>query len=272
MKGIDVIVEQAGSRYQVAVVRVLGQIDTTTSHELERRLQYLLKDQQFEIAIDLSKVSYISSAGWGIFISEIRGIRESGGDLKLAGMTPEVAEVFELLEFHNILESYRTVEAAVEKFDRNRIHKGGQTQRDGRGGTDAAGTSEVPGDASGAGPAQSSEAATPSVKVVGSVLLAEAPDAEGPAPQPETDVPRAQAQASAAVRPENMGLDTLIYEIVKEDPEQGCLRIRKELSKRGYRQPMSPLAVFAQLKRLNLESKDKRKKYAESGQTSEGGE
>jgi anti-anti-sigma factor len=80
MKGIDVIVEQAGSRYQVAVVRVLGQIDTTTSHELERRLQYLLKDQQFEVAIDLSKVSYISSAGWGIFISEIRGIRESGGD------------------------------------------------------------------------------------------------------------------------------------------------------------------------------------------------
>lgn len=118
MKGIDVIVEQAGARYQIAVVKVLGQIDTTTSHELERRLQYLLKDGQFDIIIDLSKVTYISSAGWGIFISEIRGIRESGGDLKLVGMTPEVAEVFEFLEFHNILESFKTVEAAVERFEK----------------------------------------------------------------------------------------------------------------------------------------------------------
>ena len=275
MKGIDVIVEQAGSRYQVAVVRVLGQIDTTTSHELERRLQYLLKDQQFEIAIDLSKVSYISSAGWGIFISEIRGIRESGGDLKLAGMTPEVAEVFELLEFHNILESYRTVEGAVEKFDRNRIHHGAQAQTDGRHGTDMTGTTDG-GDGSGAGegseigPALQAEYestapgtgsispgtnAAPGMKTAGAVLLSEAPDT-----------------ADAVGRPETKGLDAMICEIVNEDPEQGCLRIRKELSKRGHRQPMSPLAVFAQLKRLNLESKDKRKKYAESGRTDESGE
>ena len=281
MKGIDVIVEQAGSRYQVAVVRVLGQIDTTTSHELERRLQYLLKDQQFEVAIDLSKVSYISSAGWGIFISEIRGIRESGGDLKLAGMTPEVAEVFELLEFHNILESYRTVEAAVEKFDRNRIHHGAQAGRAGLGGTDVTGTNDgggvtgEPGDtaaaprAEGAGAESvcSSANAGPNVKTAGTVLLAEAPVSASYAARPGPEVQPAEAQAGVAARPENKGLDALIFEIVKEDPEQGCLRIRKELSKRGHRQPLSPLAVFALLKRLNLESKDKRRKYAESGRT-----
>jgi anti-sigma B factor antagonist len=291
MKGIDVIVEQAGSRYQVAVVRVLGQIDTTTSHELERRLQYLLKDQQFEIAIDLSKVSYISSAGWGIFISEIRGIRESGGDLKLAGMTPEVAEVFELLEFHNILESYRTVEAAVEKFDRNRIHHGAeaglgaQAEPAGVGGMDVTGAADgggatgEPGDAADAPHAEgagvesgrSGTNAAPSVKAAGTVLLAEAPEAASYSAGPRTEVqrpetqPGAAARASSAARPETKSLDALIFEIVKEDPEQGCLRIRKELSKRGHRQPLSPLAVFALLKRLNLESKDKRRKYAESG-------
>lgn len=286
MKGIDVIVEQAGSRYQVAVVRVLGQIDTTTSHELERRLQYLLKDQQFEVAIDLSKVSYISSAGWGIFISEIRGIRESGGDLKLAGMTPEVAEVFELLEFHNILESYRTVEAAVEKFDRNRIHHGAQAGRAGLGGTDVTGTNGggvtgEPGDTAAAPHAEGAGAesvctstnAGPNVKTAGTVLLAEAPVSASYAARPGPEVRPAEAQAGVAaqpgavVRPENKGLDALLFEIVKEDPEQGCLRIRKELSKRGHRQALSPLAVFALLKRLNLESKDKRRKYAESGRT-----
>jgi len=61
-------------------------------------------------------VEYISSAGWGIFISEIREIREHGGDLKLAGMIPDVREVFDLLEFENILQSYTDADLAVASF------------------------------------------------------------------------------------------------------------------------------------------------------------
>jgi hypothetical protein len=61
-------------------------------------------------------VEYISSAGWGIFISEIREIREHGGDLKLAGMVPDVKEVFDLLEFENILQAYTDSDLAVASF------------------------------------------------------------------------------------------------------------------------------------------------------------
>jgi len=62
-------------------------------------------------------VDYISSAGWGIFISEIKGIRERGGDLKLVRMIPDVYEVFELLEFHYILKAYDSIEEAIRDFD-----------------------------------------------------------------------------------------------------------------------------------------------------------
>jgi anti-sigma B factor antagonist len=272
MKGIDVIVEQAGIHYQVAVVRVLGQIDTTTSHELERRLQYLLKDQQFEIAIDLSRVNYISSAGWGIFISEIRGIRESGGDLKLAGMTPEVAEVFELLEFHNILESYRTVEAAVETFERTRMRRGpgasSSSTSDGTGEveeidgidetTGASWTNAAAADRTdlGTAPGRSELGTAPRRTDAG------APPSASATPEEGEVVPGAPPDATWA---ENKSLDSIICEIVRENPEFGCLRIRKELSARGNSKQLSPLAVFAQLKRMNLETREKRKQYAESG-------
>ena len=93
-----------------------GYIDTTTSSELERVLDSLLKSGVFRIIIDLGNVDYISSAGWGIFISEIKGIRERGGDLKLAGMISDVYEVFELLEFHYILKAYDTIDDAVKDF------------------------------------------------------------------------------------------------------------------------------------------------------------
>jgi anti-sigma B factor antagonist len=100
----------------VSLLRVSGYVDTTTSPDLERRLQALLREKRFHIVVDLSKVEYISSAGWGIFISEIREIREHGGDLKLAGMIPDVREVFDLLEFENILQSYSDADLAVSSF------------------------------------------------------------------------------------------------------------------------------------------------------------
>jgi len=116
MKGIDVYVEEAVANRGVSVLRVSGYVDTTTSPELERRMQALLREKRFHIVVDLSRVEYISSAGWGIFISEIREIREQGGDLKLAGMIADVREVFDLLEFENILQSYPDSELAVSSF------------------------------------------------------------------------------------------------------------------------------------------------------------
>ncbi|MBN2104348.1 anti-sigma factor antagonist [bacterium] len=117
MEGIQVSVEKSGFQGDISIIKVGGYIDTTTSSELERALDSLLKAGVFRIIIDLGNVDYISSAGWGIFISEIKGIRERGGDLKLAKMIPDVYEVFELLEFHYILKAYDTVEQAIRDFD-----------------------------------------------------------------------------------------------------------------------------------------------------------
>jgi anti-sigma B factor antagonist len=116
MKGIDVYVEEAAQNSAVSILRVSGYVDTTTSPDLERRLQALLREKRFHIVVDLASVEYISSAGWGIFISEIREIRENGGDLKLAGMIADVREVFDLLEFENILKAYADSEQAVASF------------------------------------------------------------------------------------------------------------------------------------------------------------
>jgi len=66
---------------------------------------------------DLGGVSYISSAGWGVFVSEIKNIRDQGGDFKIVQMNPEVFEVFEMLEFNRILNYYESIEEAINEFD-----------------------------------------------------------------------------------------------------------------------------------------------------------
>jgi anti-sigma B factor antagonist len=113
MEGLTINVSDKGD---IKIISCKGFIDTTTSQTLENTLSDILKKQCYKIIIDLSEVDYISSAGWGIFVSEIKNIRKNKGDLKLVNMKPEVMEIFELLDFTNILEYYKDVDEAVKKF------------------------------------------------------------------------------------------------------------------------------------------------------------
>ena len=106
MENISVNVSEHPQNKEITLLAVKGFIDTTTAPEFEKK---------FKLVVDLKDVNYISSAGWGIFISEIKRIRNQKGDLVLVGMNPEVSEVFELLEFNTILKSFPNVETAIKK-------------------------------------------------------------------------------------------------------------------------------------------------------------
>lgn len=117
MQGIQIAVHQVGAKKDITLLVVSGFVDTTTCQELAKAIQDLIKQKKIQIIVDLSRVNYISSAGWGVFVGEIKNVRDLGGDLKLVQMTPEVAEVFEMLEFNRVLNSYETIAEAIDEFD-----------------------------------------------------------------------------------------------------------------------------------------------------------
>ncbi len=101
---------------EISGVRIDGVIDTITASELERVVESLIKRQRYKIILDLAGVDYISSAGWGIFISHIKEVRANEGDIKLVNMIDNVFEIYELLEFENVLRSYNTYDEARSDF------------------------------------------------------------------------------------------------------------------------------------------------------------
>ena len=116
MDNIKISVSESSRDDTISAVRVDGVIDTLTATQLEEVLDKLIKRGRFGIILDLAGVDYISSAGWGIFISRIKEIRDNEGDIKLANMVPNVLEIYELLEFDNILSTYDSVNAARAAF------------------------------------------------------------------------------------------------------------------------------------------------------------
>lgn len=98
------------------IIQPSGYIDTTNAPEIEKYIEMHLNQSKFKIAINLENVDFISSAGWGIFISEIRNIRENKGDLVLVNMAPDVFDVYELMEFSSIIKSFDSKEDAAKYF------------------------------------------------------------------------------------------------------------------------------------------------------------
>jgi len=237
MEGIQVSAEVAGSRNQISIIKVGGYIDTTTSSELERALDSLLKQGRFFIVVDLGNVDYISSAGWGIFISEIKSIRENGGDLKLVRMVPDVYEIFELLEFHHILDVYDTVDEAINKF-------------------------EV---LESAGKPVAKEVSFKKPEVVAGKETAAAAATTAAAPKTagvaagvaETIIERGEIATA------DLSLIEKIKMIVRKNPEYGAYKIKKQLNTIDYGfMKVGWLMVRGELQKMGLNSKTRRYAFA----------
>jgi anti-anti-sigma factor len=112
---ISVNVTESTQHKGITIITVKGILDTVTAPEFEQQFRSVLDNKKFKLVIDLTDVEYISSAGWGNFISEIKRIRGEKGDLVLAGMKPAVTDIYELLEFDTFLKSFPDVESAVSK-------------------------------------------------------------------------------------------------------------------------------------------------------------
>lgn len=108
--------ESKNENKTISEVRIDGVIDTITATEVEQIFDSLTGRSRYKIIVDLAGVNYISSAGWGIFISRIKEARSNEGDIKLANLTDDVYEIYELLEFENVLKTFDSLDSARIDF------------------------------------------------------------------------------------------------------------------------------------------------------------
>jgi anti-anti-sigma factor len=68
------------------------------------------------VVIDLANVSYIDSSGVGRLVAEAKRLRQSGGALRLAGLTARSQQLLATLNLKALFEVYDDVDAAVRSF------------------------------------------------------------------------------------------------------------------------------------------------------------
>lgn len=103
----------------IKIVELKGYLDAHTAPELESTFQNIMKNQQFNILVNCKNLSYISSAGLGVFMAYIEEIRKNKGDIKLSNLAPKIYNVFEIIGFPKLYEIYNDEAEALNKFKKN---------------------------------------------------------------------------------------------------------------------------------------------------------
>ena len=85
----------------VLTVAVEGRLDTNTSPELDEMLT-AERDSADKLVLDFSTLDYISSAGLRVLLSNHKAMSAKGG-MVVTGVSPVVAEIFEITGFSDIL-------------------------------------------------------------------------------------------------------------------------------------------------------------------------
>ena len=100
----------------INVLELKGYLDAHTASDLEKAFQKLIESRQFNIIVNCKELTYISSAGLGVFMAFIEDVRKNKGDIKLSNMTPKVFNVFDLLGFPLLYDITNDEMEAVKKF------------------------------------------------------------------------------------------------------------------------------------------------------------
>lgn len=103
-------------KHDINVLDLKGYLDAHTAPELEKTFQSLIDKNRYRIVVNCRDLTYISSAGLGVFMAYIEDVRKNHGDIKLSNMSSKVFNVFDLLGFPLLYEITDDEAEAIRKF------------------------------------------------------------------------------------------------------------------------------------------------------------
>ncbi|HVF35117.1 MAG TPA: anti-sigma factor antagonist [Candidatus Saccharimonadia bacterium] len=99
-------------RGAVFVLGPVGRLDTDSAADLELALQDLLATNATHFVVDLAQINYVSSAGLRVLLMLAKSV-DKKGSLRVAGLNPQVQQVFDIAGFTKLFAMYADRDAAL---------------------------------------------------------------------------------------------------------------------------------------------------------------
>lgn len=100
----------------VAVVKLVGNLDTNTAPEAETVINSWLEKDSKKMVVDLEEAKYVSSAGLRVFLATAKKMTATGGTVIFCNPNEVVKEILDISGFSTILNIKDSREKALNEI------------------------------------------------------------------------------------------------------------------------------------------------------------
>lgn len=100
-------------RDDVPVLDVIGEIDIYTTPQFKEAVSAAIDEGKPGIVINMTKVTYMDSSGFGTLLSATKRLRPIDGALYLAGCNDAITRMLQITRLNTIFGIYATEEDAI---------------------------------------------------------------------------------------------------------------------------------------------------------------
>lgn len=98
------------------IIALQGQVNSSNAATVETEVLDVVQKGARNVLLNMTELSYISSAGLRVVLVLAKRLKQAGGKLVIYGMQPHVREVFDVSGFLAILNVTATRTEALEQF------------------------------------------------------------------------------------------------------------------------------------------------------------
>ncbi len=100
----------------IMVLEIKGEVDAYTAQNLNKTLGEVLNNGYHQIVVEVSQMTFISSAGIRTFLYAQRDAVQSGGEVKLVAPTDQVRRIFEIAGFYELFQITDDLEESLNNW------------------------------------------------------------------------------------------------------------------------------------------------------------
>jgi anti-sigma B factor antagonist len=101
---------------EVSIVKLSGELDASNAVVVDHELVRLTSKNPKQIWIDGTDISYISSAGLGVFLSHLNNFKQKDILLLFFGLNAKIRNVFTILGLEELVLIVPDMETALEQY------------------------------------------------------------------------------------------------------------------------------------------------------------
>lgn len=101
---------------EVVILDLSGEIDISTSPEVRKSFDQLIKEEKKKVLLNFTEVAYIDSSGLATLVEMLQRLRRYGGNLRLSGVTEKVKGLFEITKLDRLFRIFPAEEEALKDF------------------------------------------------------------------------------------------------------------------------------------------------------------